>query len=115
MRSAVLALTFLAAPAFAGAAPTAADIKAALDAAAPAKLAVAETHAKTGHWLGSNDEAGYTSPKGAGTVTIGTGGVITIVFDGPVITLTPSADQDVVRWTCSTTGLAASAIPTGCQ
>ena len=115
MRIAVLALTLLAAPALADTVPSAADIKAALDAAAPAKLAVAETHTRTGHWVGSNDEAGFTSPQSAGTVSIGTGGVITIVFDGPVITLTPSADHDMVRWTCATTGLAASAVPAGCK
>lgn len=115
MRIAVLALTFLAAPAFADSTPSAAEIKAALDAAASAKLAVAETHARTGHWVGSNDEAGVASPNSPGTVSIGTGGVISIVFDGPVITLTPSADRDVVRWTCTTTGLAASAVPAGCK
>ena len=114
-RIAILALAFFAAPAFAASTPSAADIQAALAAAAPAKLAVAETHARTGHWVGSNDEAGYTSPVGRATVSIGTDGVISIVFDGPVITLTPTADHDVVRWSCTTTGLAAAAIPAGCR
>lgn len=108
-------LAALAAPAIAATIPDAKAIQAALNAAAPAKLAVAETYSRTGHWVASNDEAGLTTPTGAATVTIGQAGVITIAFDGPIITLTPTADQALVRWTCTTTGLPAASIPAGCH
>jgi len=111
----LLVLAALAAPAFAATIPDAKAIQAALNAAAPAKLAVAEAYSSTGHWVASNDEAGIAAPTGAATVTIGEAGVITIVFDGPIITLTPSADHGQVRWSCSTTGLPRASIPAGCH
>jgi type II secretory pathway pseudopilin PulG len=116
MRSCLLlVLAALAAPAFAATIPDAKGIQAALNAAAPAKLAVAETYSRTGHWVASNDEAGFATPTGAATITIGQAGVITIAFDGPIITLTPTADHDQVRWACSTTGLPTASIPAGCH
>lgn len=111
----LLFLAAIAAPALAATVPDANAIQAALNAAAPAKLAVAEAYAKTGHWIASNDEAGLATPTGPATVTIGQSGVITIAFDGPIITLTPTADHDVVRWECATWGLPASAVPAGCH
>jgi hypothetical protein len=96
----------------------AATVLAALNAAAPAKLAVSETYAKTHVWAESNETAGYEAPADAqATVEVGAAGVITIGFaGGGAITLTPaSGGGSMVRWSCASSGLDPGVVPEVCR
>jgi hypothetical protein len=96
----------------------AATVLAALNAAAPAKLAVSETYAKTHVWAASNETAGYEVPADAqATVEVGADGVITIGFaGGGAITLTPaSGGGSMVRWSCASSGLDPAVVPEVCR
>jgi hypothetical protein len=96
----------------------AASVLAALNAAAPAKLAVSETYAKTHVWAESNKAAGYEAPADAqATVEVGAAGVITIGFaGGGAITLTPaSGGGSMVRWSCASNGLDQAVVPKACR
>jgi hypothetical protein len=96
----------------------AATVLAALNAAAPAKLAVSDTYAKTHVWAESNEAAGYEVPADAqATVEVGAAGVITIGFaGGGAITLTPaSGGGSMVRWSCASSGLDPAVVPEVCR
>jgi hypothetical protein len=96
----------------------AATVLAALNAAAPAKLAVSETYAKTHVWAESNETAGYEAPADAqATVEVGAAGVITIGFTGGgAITLTPAyGGGSMVRWSCASSGLDPAVVPEVCR
>lgn len=101
----------------AGVAPDASAVKAGLNAAAMARLSVSEAFIKTGKWAESNAAAGYEAPSGGpASVNVGPGGVITVDFGGPSITLTPSdGGKGQVDWSCKGTGLAADVLPQECR
>ena len=103
--------------AFAGTEPTPEQVQAALTSAASAKLLVSEGFFKTGHWATNNSEAGFSAPADApAQISIGANGVITIAFDGPSITLTPSdGGQGQVSWSCKGTGFTSNALPAECK
>jgi hypothetical protein len=93
-------------------------VLAALNEAAPAKLAVSESYAKTHVWAESNEAAGYEVPADAqATVDVGAAGVITIGFaGGGAITLTPaSGGGSMVRWSCASSGLDLAVVPEVCR
>jgi len=105
--------------AFASGAPVldAATVQAGLMAAAPTKLSVAEQFAKTGVWAGSDSSANVEAPENApATVSIGSGGVITIGYaTGAEIVLTPAdGGNGRVSWTCSTKAMPDELVPEGC-
>jgi hypothetical protein len=96
----------------------AATVLAALNSAAPAKLAIAETYVKTHVWVDSNEAAGIETPADAqATVEVGAAGVISIGFaGGGAITLTPaSGGGSMVRWSCASSGLDPAVVPEACR
>lgn len=105
--------------AFASGAPVldAATVQAGLMAAAPVKLAVAERFAKTGVWADSDPSADAgASDIDQTSVSVGSGGVITIAYTtGAEIVLTPAdGGNGRVNWNCSTKAVPAELIPAGC-
>ena len=95
----------------------AATLEAGLMAAAPAKSSVSEKFAKTGVWADSDVAADFwPSEHDPATVSVGTGGVITITYaGGEVILLTPTdGGNGQVDWSCSTKAIPAELMPAGC-
>ena len=98
----------------------------ALNMAAPAKLAVAETTSSAGAIPGTNAAAGYSFP-GATTyvasITIGANGVITATprntgaGTNPVITMTPTqiGTTGQLTWKCTTVAGATKYVPASCR
>jgi type IV pilus assembly protein PilA len=97
----------------------------ALNLAAPAKLAVAETYASNGAFPASNTAAGIAATVTSKYVTalnIGANGVITVgvgnvaaVVNGGTITLTPNVtDTSRVDWACSSS-MADKYLPANCR
>jgi Tfp pilus assembly major pilin PilA len=104
----------------------------ALEAATPAKVAVAEHRISTGRFPASNAAAGLGKPETlgneyAGSVEVGQGGEIVVTMDatpphktdakldsGQLI-LTPKVDGKTVTWTCSGEGIDAKNLPPTCQ
>lgn len=100
----------------AGEVPNAADVKHALAAASPAKVATAEFFANWGRWPQNNAEAGYISPVDQqASINIGPGGVVTVVFPSPTIMLTPKEKDGVISWTCEGVGFNRGVLPKGCR
>ena len=105
--------------AFASGAPVldAATVQAGLMAAAPVKLSVSEQFAKTGVWTDSDSSAdAEASDNDQATVSVGSGGVITIAYTtGAEIILTPAdGGNGRVNWTCSAKAVPAELVPAGC-
>jgi hypothetical protein len=100
-----------------------AAVMAGLNAAAMAKLSVAEKRVSSGQWVESNEAAGYVPASDApADVSVGRAGVITVMYTRPAdlagasIVLTPSAgDRGVVKWSCAGSGVPAEALPNGCK
>lgn len=103
--------------------PLAAGVRAGLNAAAAAKLAVTEQYIQTGQWPGSNDAAGFVAPVGnPADIVIGQGGVITVTYRAPAaiagksVVLTPSVPEPgTVNWACRAVGVPAAALPAHCR
>jgi hypothetical protein len=118
-----LSCTGMAFAASAAADPLAQDVRAGLNAAAMAKLAVSEHYIQHGAWPGTNEAAGVSTPSNAAAdVAIGQGGVVTVTYRTPAalagksIVMTPSApDAGTVNWTCRATGIPADALPAHCR
>jgi hypothetical protein len=95
-----------------------------LSSAMPVKLSVAEQFAKTGNWIASNAAAGLEQgSNGPTTVSVSTGGLITVTFNSPAdlagksIVLTPSdGGNGQVNWACKASGaFPAGTLPKECQ
>ncbi len=97
----------------------------ALNLAAPAKLAVAETYASNGSFPADNTTAGiaatvtskYVSALNIanGIITVTVQGINPTLIDGGTITLTPDvADTSRVDWACSSS-LADKYLPANCR
>ncbi|WP_462176377.1 pilin [Pseudoalteromonas gelatinilytica] len=92
--------------------------------AAGAKAAVTETYSSTGKFPTSNSGAGIEAASkiignAVTSVTVGTGGKITVVFDGTKVgsgnlTLTPKDENGSINWTCSGS-LPAKLRPANCR
>ena len=92
--------------------------------AAGAKAAVTETYSSTGAFPTTNSAAGIESAskiKGNAvtSVTVGTSGLITVVFDGTkvgsgTLTLKPTDEDGSISWACSGT-LPSKLRPANCR
>jgi type IV pilus assembly protein PilA len=92
--------------------------------AAGAKAAVTETYSSTGAFPTTNSKAGIEAAskiKGNAvtSVTVGSAGKITVVFDGTKVgsgnlTLTPKNESGSINWTCSGT-LPSKLRPANCR
>ncbi len=102
-----------------------AQVSEAFSLAASAKTAVSLVHAETGTFPATNATAGLAvattiSGKYVTSVTVGTGGVITILFGaaavetGNSVLLTPTANGGSTGWTCTSTTIVAEHLPTSC-
>ena len=95
------------------------EVKAGLNAAAAARLAVSEKYLQDGAWPESNEAAGFTTPDGtAADISIGKAGVVTVALrsTGGAIVLTPSsAEPGAIRWSCKATGVPTEALPPYCK
>ena len=89
-----------------------------------AKSAVTEYWADKGSFPGDNTTAGLAAPgdiKGNAvvSVTVGAGGVITILYDtevdGKTLILTPTAGAGSVEWNCNTGTVDAKYRPSRCR
>lgn len=100
-----------------------AAITAALAAAAPAKLMVAEQFAKTGAWSIDAAAIGYRSPEGIPATIAVDHGTIAIAFAAPdalagkTLRLVPTdgGGKGRVTWTCEAPGFPAGSLPAGCR
>ena len=109
-----------------------AQVSEGLNLAGGAKAAVAEVVMDSGTFPIDNDEAGLslnTSIKGkyVGSVTVGTGGIISVAYTGPsahtilatgVLELSPTTNAGSVEWACkSSTGptIADKHLPAACR
>lgn len=101
-----------------------AEVQAALNFAAIARLAVSEKYISTGKWPESNDAAGVTvlPTRFTSAMSVGKAGIITITFDsstaiaGKSIVLTPSAEADgAIRWACRSPDIDGQHLPEQCR
>ena len=99
-----------------------------LSLASAGKTAVSEYFSANGTLPGDNTEAGMAgaediSGNSVDSVTVSTGGVITVVFsatavDGSTLQLTPATSAGKIVWTCeagATNGLEGMYLPSSCR
>lgn len=101
------------------------EVVEALNKAAMVKLAVSEIYfAANNVWPGSNEESGYRDPENTSrSITVGSGGVITIRFKTPgglagkSLVLSPAAGEtaDTVLWSCGSSDIDKKYLPSTCK